>query len=53
MKTHLGDYEFGHGLRHTAKRPARRKSVTQILRAAYRKHVRDEQTKLALKRCLR
>jgi len=53
MKTHVGDYEFGHGFRRPAAVPARRQTVTQILRAAYRKHVRDEHTKLAIKRCLR
>jgi hypothetical protein len=54
MKTHLGEYEFGHGFRRTAQGAAgRRLTVSQILRAAYRKHVRDEHTRLAIKRCLR
>jgi hypothetical protein len=31
----------------------RRKTVAQILRAAYQKHVRDRQTRQAVRRCLR
>ena len=53
MKTHLGEHEFGFGYRRPAHPQARRMSVAQILRAAYRKHGRDEHTRLAVKRCLR
>ena len=55
MTTHVWDYALGQSLRQQAGRPSRRKekTVTQILRAAYRKHVRDRDTKLALKRCLK
>jgi hypothetical protein len=31
----------------------RRRSIAEILRAAYRKHSRDEHTRRAVKRCLR
>jgi hypothetical protein len=53
MKSHVWDYALGHGFRPPTGRPPRRKTVTQILRAAYRKHVRDRHTRLAIKRCLR
>ena len=53
MKTHAGHYEMSHSFRPPAKRPLRRKTVDQILRAAYRRHMRDRQTLLALKRELR
>jgi hypothetical protein len=53
MKTHVGDYDFGHSFHPPAGRATRRKTVSQILRAAYRKHLRDRATLLALKRCLR
>ncbi|MEI9895847.1 MAG: hypothetical protein WDN28_18725 [Chthoniobacter sp.] len=53
MTTHIGDYALGYDLRPAARRSRRRKSVKQILRAAYRKHVRDRYTKLAIKHCLR
>jgi hypothetical protein len=53
MKTHMGDHEFGFGYRRAAHPAARRRSVAKILRDAYRKHVRDEHTRLAVKRCLR
>ena len=55
MTTHVWDYALGQGLRQQGGRPTGRKvkTVTQILRASYRKHVRDRETKLALKRCLR
>ncbi|MDR3403008.1 MAG: hypothetical protein P4L99_10975 [Chthoniobacter sp.] len=53
MKSHVWDYAIGHTVRRTAGRSVRRKSVTQILRAAYRKHVHDRDTKRAIKRCLR
>jgi hypothetical protein len=53
MTSHVWDYAVGHDFRNAAGRPARRKTVTQILRAAYRKHVRDRYTKMAIKRCLR
>ena len=53
MKTHVGDHEFSFGFRRSPQGSARRKTVSQILRAAYRKHVRDEHTKLAVRRWLR
>ncbi len=54
MKTHVWDYDIGSGFRVPPRsRPGRRKTVAQILREAYRKHVRDRETKLALKRYLR
>ena len=53
MKSHVWDYAIGHTPRRTAERSARRRSVTQILRAAYQKYVRDRDTKRAIKRCLR
>jgi hypothetical protein len=51
MKAHVWDFEFGFQL--SAPRSRRRKTVTQILRAAYRKHGRDRDTRRAVKRCLR
>jgi len=53
MKTHVWEYEFGSDSRSSEPRPSRRKTVTEILRAAYRKHVRDRHTRLAIKRFLR
>ncbi|MEP6669914.1 MAG: hypothetical protein ABJF10_12220 [Chthoniobacter sp.] len=53
MTSHVWDYALGHDFRRQAARPPRRKSVTQILRAAYGKHVRDRDTKRAIKHCLR
>jgi len=53
MTSHVWDYAIGHDFRLPAGRLPRRKTVTQILRAAYRKHVRDRHTRLAIKRCLR
>jgi hypothetical protein len=53
MTSHVWDFAIGPGYRPPAGRPVRRKTVSQILRAAYRKHVRDRHTRLAIKRCLR
>jgi hypothetical protein len=53
MKTHVGEYDCSRSLRRPLARAERRKTVSQILRAAYRKHVRDRETAAALKRCLR
>jgi hypothetical protein len=53
MKAHVWDNEIGDRGQVQAPRPGRRKTVTQILRAAYRKHVRDAHTRQAVKRCLR
>ena len=53
MKTPVWPVEFGHGYPLPATRPGRRKTVSQILREAYRKHLHDRFTKQALKRCLR
>jgi len=53
MTSHVWDYALGHGLRRGVGHPRRRKTVTEILRAAYRKHVHDRDTKRAIKRCLR
>ena len=54
MKAHLWDNAIGYQVPLTAARPARtkRKTVAQILRAAYRQHVRDQFTRRAVKRCL-
>jgi hypothetical protein len=54
MKAHLWDNALGDPGSLSAARPARskRKTVAQILRAAYRKHVRDADTRRAVKRCL-
>jgi len=54
MKAHLWDNAIGYPVPLTAARPARpkRKTVAQILRAAYRQHVRDQFTRRAVKRCL-
>ena len=50
MKAHIWEQESA--LR--SRRPAqpKRKTVAQILRAAYHKHVRDPHTRQAVKRCL-
>ena len=53
MKSHVGDYDCSRHFRQPLGRGVRRKTVSQILRAAYRKHVRDRETAEALKRCLR
>ncbi|HEY3899119.1 MAG TPA: hypothetical protein VGM54_10925 [Chthoniobacter sp.] len=53
MKTHVGDYDCSRSFRQPLARAVRRRTVSQILRAAYRKHVRDRETVEALKRCLR
>ena len=53
MKTHVGDYEFSHSFRPPVARRSRRKTVSAILRAAYRKHLHDRETALALRHCLR
>jgi hypothetical protein len=53
MKTQVGDYDCHRDLRQSLGKPVRRKTVSQILRAAYRKHVRDPETVRALKHCLR
>jgi hypothetical protein len=53
MTSHAWDYVLGYDLGRRKVHSVRRKTVTQILRAAYRKHVRDRATKLAIKRCLR
>jgi hypothetical protein len=54
MKAHLWDSAIGYPVPLSAARPARpkRKTVAQILRAAYRKHVRDADTRRAVRRCL-
>jgi hypothetical protein len=54
MNPHIWDNAAGYSLPLSAVRPARskRKTVAQILRAAYRKHVRDQHTRRAVKRCL-
>src|SRR5258707_750273 len=55
MKIHVWDNEIGCQFRPVSPRPTRskRKTVAQILRAAYRQHVRDPHTRRAVKRCLR
>ena len=53
MKFPVWCYEALSSYRAPVPRPSRRKTVSQILKAAYRKHVRDNHTKLAVKRCLR
>jgi hypothetical protein len=53
MTSHVWDYAVGHDFRPRVGRAPRRKKVSQILRAAYRKYVRDRDTQLAIKRCLR
>jgi hypothetical protein len=53
MKTHAWDLDFGARFHPRPAPPGRRKTVKQILREAYRKHVHDRLTKQALKRCLR
>jgi hypothetical protein len=55
MKIHVWDHEVGFFSTRLAASPARpkRKTVAQILRAAYRKHVRDAHTRQAVKHCLR
>jgi hypothetical protein len=54
MNPHLWDNAASFSLPLPAVRPAssKRKTVSQILRAAYRKHVRDQHTRRAVKRCL-
>jgi hypothetical protein len=53
MKTQVGDYDCRRTFRQSLGKPVRRKTVSQILRAAYRKHMRDRETERALKHCLR
>ena len=53
MSSAIWDDTVSQEFRREAARRSRRKTVTQILRAAYRKHVRDRETKAALRRCLR
>jgi len=52
MKAHLWDLGFAVKRRAILRKP-RRKSVTEILRAAYRPLMRDPHTRIAVKRCLR
>ena len=54
MKTHVWDNAIGYQAPHSASRPGRprRKSIAQILREAYRRHVRDRVTRQAVKCCL-
>lgn len=52
MKVQTGDFETG-AKSPTIPRSNRRKTVAEILRAAYRRHVRDPDTRLAVKRTLR
>jgi hypothetical protein len=52
MKAQTWDFETG--CRSPAVlRPRRRKTVAEILRGAYRRYVRDPDTRLAVKRTLR
>jgi len=55
MQVHVFDHEIGYQFQLPRARPAptKRKSVAQILRASYRKHVRDAHTRTALRRWLR
>jgi hypothetical protein len=55
MKVHVFDHEVGWQFALPSARPPRgkRKTVAQILRAAYRRHVRDACTRRAVKYCLR
>lgn len=51
MKIHVWDPEFVHAL--PTPRRRKRRTVSQILRAAYRRYLRDADTRQAVKRCLR
>jgi len=53
MKIHVWEPESVYSLPTEAPRRRKRKSVTEILRAAYRKHFRDAHTRQAVKRWLR
>jgi hypothetical protein len=53
MKVHVWECELGNRHRRSAARPARRKTVAEILRMAYRRHGRDPHTQRAVKCCLR
>lgn len=53
MKIHVWEPEFVYSLPTEAPRRRKRKSVTEILRVAYRKHIRDAHTRQAVKRWLR
>ena len=53
MKIHVWEPEFVYSLPAEVPRRRKRKSVTEILRAAYRKHFRDAHTRQAVKRWLR
>lgn len=53
MKIHVWEPEFVYSLPTEVPRRRKRKSVTEILRAAYRKHFRDVHTRQAVKRWLR
>ena len=52
MKAQTWDFETGSKSR-TILHPQRKKTVAEILRTAYRRYVRDPQTRLAVKRALR
>ena len=52
MKVQMWDFETV-GKSRTILRSRRRKTVAEILRAAYRRYVRDPDTRLAVKRTLR
>lgn len=53
MKIHVWEPEFVYSLPAEVPHRRKRKSVTEILRAAYRKHFRDAHTRRAVKRWLR
>jgi len=53
MKIHVWEPEFVYSLPAPVSRRRKRKSVSEILRAAYRKHFRDAHTRQAVKRWLR
>jgi len=53
MKIHVWEPEFVYSMPVEVPRRRKRKSVTEILRAAYRKHLRDAHTRQAVKRWLR
>src|SRR5687767_14011048 len=53
MKIHVCDEDLSWTPRRGTPRKAAPRTVTHILRAAYRRHTRDLHTRQALKRCLR
>ena len=53
MKIYVWEPEFVDSLPAEVPHRRKRKSVTEILRAAYRKHFRDAHTRRAVKRWLR